>query len=152
MTSKQPCARSVDSGVPAFSLTIDRTQEGLLRVGPFVDRVVAELSLELRAEYALRLCLEEAVANLVMHGQPAPGDTPDTVALHLSADMNRLCATIEDRCVPFDPRQAPVPKRSANEHKAKVGGLGIHLMRQYASVVDYDRVGAANRLTVTIER
>lgn len=152
MTSMQRCARSVDSGEPAFSLTIDRTPDGLLRIGPFVDRVTASLGLGQRAEYALRICLEEAVANLVMHGHPAPGDAPDMVALRLSTSANRLSATIEDHCIPFDPRAAPAPTRPANLAEVKIGGLGIHLMRQYAAAMDYHRVGEANRLTMTIER
>ena len=152
MTSMQRCARSVDSDEPAFSLTIDRTPDGLLRMGPFVDRVTAALHLGQRAEYALRICLEEAVANLVLHGHPAPGDAPDIVALQLSADAHRLSTTIEDHCIPFDPRDAPVPTRPTGLAEVKIGGLGIHLMRQYAAAMDYHRVGDANRLTMTIER
>jgi anti-sigma regulatory factor (Ser/Thr protein kinase) len=142
----------VRSVQPAFNLTIDRTLDGLLRVAPFVDQVVAALSLEQRAEYALRLCLEEAVANLVMHGRPASASAPDIVALHLSADTERLRATIEDHCIPFDPRDVASPTRSINPEDAKIGGLGIHLMRQYANTVHYDQLAATNRLTVTIER
>jgi anti-sigma regulatory factor (Ser/Thr protein kinase) len=150
MTSKQRCARSVDSGNPALNLTIDRTPDGLLLVAPFIDRVVATLKLEQRAEYAVRLCLEEAVANLVMHGQP--GTAPDTVELHVSTQASRLSATIEDHCIPFDPRDVPAPTRPANLDEAKIGGLGIHLMRQYATTMEYHRAGTANRLTLTIER
>lgn len=152
MISMRRCARSVGSAEPEFSLTIDRTRDGLLRIGAFVDQVAAALRLGNRAEYALRLCLEEAVANLVIHGQPDADSAPDTVAVRLNIEAARLRATIEDRCIPFDPRDAPAPTRPANLADTKIGGLGIHLMRQYASTVDYDCVGAANQLTLTIER
>ena len=152
MTSKQRCARSVGSDEAGLNLTIDRTPDGLSEVGAFVDRIANVLDLDQRAEYALRLCLEEAVTNLVIHGQGAPGDAPDTVALHVISKSVRLCVAIDDHCVPFDPRDVPAPMHPPNVEAAKIGGLGIHLLRQYASALKYDRIGAINRLTITIER
>jgi anti-sigma regulatory factor (Ser/Thr protein kinase) len=141
----------VGSTEPAFSLTIDRTPDGLLQVAEFVDRAAAALNLEQRAEYALRLCLEEAVANLVMHGQPGPDNAPDTVALRLSTQPKRLIAAIEDHCAPFDPRDTSAPQQAADIAHAQIGGLGIHLMKQFAKAMQYDRIDKTNRLTVTIE-
>jgi anti-sigma regulatory factor (Ser/Thr protein kinase) len=128
--------------------------DGLVRLGGWVDTVVAALALSAKPEYALRLCLEEAVANLVMHGVPAADadGSVDVVALGLDATPDTLCVTVEDDCTPFDPLQVGEPDRPATLEEAKIGGLGVHLMRHYARALEYGRVNGRNRLTLTIER
>jgi anti-sigma regulatory factor (Ser/Thr protein kinase) len=135
-----------------FDLRIPRDMSGLARLGGWVDKVVTTLALAAKAEYALRLCVEEAVANVVIHGVPSGGADAGTVTLRLHADAEALCIAIEDHCAAFDPLQAAPPERPSNLAEAREGGLGIHLMRQYAHSIDYARVAGTNRLTVTIAR
>ena len=123
---------------------------GLAQVGVWVDEVTAALGLPPNAEYALRLCTEEAVANVVMHGEAAHEGNVAHVALHLQADPELLRVTIEDDCAEFDPLNVPVPAQLARLEDARVGGLGIHLMRQYARTMEYQRLEGINRLTLTI--
>ena len=52
----------------SFTLRIERSMAGLEQLGGWVDKVAAALGLDKAADYALRLCLEEAAANVVMHG------------------------------------------------------------------------------------
>jgi anti-sigma regulatory factor (Ser/Thr protein kinase) len=119
---------------------------GLNRLGSWIDHVSAALRLAAGAEYALRLCLEEAVANVVMHGGPCSAAERVTISLH--ADSSVLHITVEDACAPFDP---------TSWHEAQVGldqpgGRGLRLMRQYASSVSYRRTDDANQLALTIGR
>jgi anti-sigma regulatory factor (Ser/Thr protein kinase) len=133
-------------------LRVARTQQGLLETGRWVDDIVATLGLSPRCAYALRLCTEEAVANIVMHGLPR-GDGADMVALRLDVESaDCLVLTVEDGCAAFDPSSAPSPIPPASLAEAPIGGLGIHLMRQYASALSYRREGDTNRLTITIVR
>jgi anti-sigma regulatory factor (Ser/Thr protein kinase) len=135
-----------------FDLCIPRDVSGLARLGDWVDKVVAALALDTKAEYALRLCVEEAVANVVMHGVPASGTDAGTVTLRLHAHAEALRIAIEDHCAAFDPLQVTPPEKPSNLVEAREGGLGIHLMRQFASSIDYARLQSTNRLTVTIAR
>jgi len=125
---------------------------GLEQLGGWVDTVVAALGLDKSADYALRLCLEEAAANVVMHGTGCADGTTDSIALRVDPAPDALHLTIEDHCSAFDPLQVPAPKPPASLGEARVGGLGIHLMREYARAVDYARVDGMNRLTLTIGR
>lgn len=135
-----------------FDLRIPRDVSGLARLGEWVDKVVATLVLEAKAEYALRLCVEEAVANVVMHGVPAGGTDAGTVTLRLHADAETVCIAIEDHCAAFDPLHVTPPKKPSNLAEAQEGGLGIHLMRQFVRSIDYARLDGTNRLTLTIAR
>ena len=125
--------------------------QGLAELGGWVDQVTAALGLPHAQEYALRLCLEEAVANVVMHGTPAAGVATDAIAVQVLGAPDALHVSVEDDCVAFNPLAQPAPgaRRSLGEAP---GGWGIQLMRQFARNMAYERVGGTNRLALTISR
>jgi len=96
--------------------------------------------------FAVSLCLEEAVANIIMHGC-AKDDT-----LKISVEVERaagtLTARIEDNGQRFDPTQVPSPPPAASLDDAKIGNLGIDLIRSFASGMQYERRKCRNRLTL----
>lgn len=140
-----------ETGV-SLALRLPRSMDGLARLGEWVDEVVAQAHLGPAAEYALRLCTEEAVANIVFHGVAVPGHDCGEVMLRLTADDAVLRLFIEDACAAFDPLQAARPQPQTNLAEAREGGLGIHLMRQYAQGIEYATRDGHNILTVTIAR
>jgi anti-sigma B factor antagonist len=134
----------------AFSLQVDRSMRGVARVGAWVDELAILLNLSHRAEYALRLCLEEAVTNIVTHAKPVPGVDAEKVGLRLIAEPGQLCMTLQDQCEEYNPlRSGDV---GATQDVSGEGGLGIGLLRQHARDVTWSRVGPINRLMLTIPR
>jgi anti-sigma regulatory factor (Ser/Thr protein kinase) len=95
--------------------------------------------------FAVQLCLEEAVANIIMYG--GAKDNPLEITVELERNGTTLVARIEDNGRQFDPTRAPPPAPAASLEEAKVGDLGIHLMRSFASGMDYERRDGLNRLT-----
>jgi anti-sigma regulatory factor (Ser/Thr protein kinase) len=146
--------RSAADAGNTFTLRIERSMAGLAQLGGWVDTVTATLGLDPSADFALRLCVEEAAANVVMHGEADAGANGDArfVVLRVDAAQDVLRVTVEDRCGAFDPLHVPPPERPTDLAEARVGGLGIHLMRQYAQAISYERTGDVNRLTLTIGR
>src|SRR5262249_34922652 len=59
-----------------------------------------------------------------------------------------LVARVEDNGRQFDPTRAPPPAPAASLEEAKVGEVGIHLMRSFANGMDYERRDGRNRLTL----
>jgi anti-sigma regulatory factor (Ser/Thr protein kinase) len=144
--------RSAADAGTTFTLRIERSMAELGRLAGWVDTVAAGLRLDTRAEYALRLCVEEAASNVVMHGTPGDDGDADYVALRVEPLPDVLRLTVEDHCGAFDPRHVLPPDTPTSLEEARIGGLGIHLMRQYARAMDYARVDGMNRLTLTIGR
>jgi len=134
----------------SFSLQVDRSMRGVARVGAWVDELAILLNLAHRTEYALRLCLEEAVTNLVTHARPVPGVDGEKVGLRLIAEPSRLCLTLQDQCEEYNPLHSG--NLGATMDVSGEGGLGIGLLRQHARDVTWSRVGPANRLMLTIPR
>jgi anti-sigma regulatory factor (Ser/Thr protein kinase) len=50
---------------------------------------------------------------------------------------------------PFDPRAQEAPQRPADLESAQIGGLGITLMRNFATGIAYRRTDGTNRLTLS---
>jgi serine/threonine-protein kinase RsbW len=93
--------------------------------------------------YALELCFEEAVSNAAYHGR-----APDLkVGWHREADAFRF--RIEDSGPAFDPTAAPDAAAPRNLEEARIGGLGIALMRRFSDEMRYERRDGRNILTIT---
>jgi anti-anti-sigma factor len=138
-----------------FSLQVDRSMRGIARVGAWVDELAILLNLSHRTEYALRLCLEEAVTNIVTHARPVPGVDGEKIDLRLIAESSQLYLTLHDQCEEYNPLHSGALQNrgiGAAHDLSGEGGLGIGLLRQHARDVTWSRVGPANRLMLTIPR
>jgi anti-sigma regulatory factor (Ser/Thr protein kinase) len=96
--------------------------------------------------FALQLCLEEAVANVIMYG--GAKDDRLEIAVELERNGGTLIARIEDTGREFDPTRVPPPMMAKSLAEARVGDLGIHLVRSFASGMEYERRDGRNRLTL----
>ncbi|MGE5270308.1 MAG: ATP-binding protein [Thiohalocapsa sp.] len=96
--------------------------------------------------FAVQLCLEEAVANVIMYG--GTRDERLEIVVEIERNGAALVARIMDNGREFDPTQVPPPRMPTSLAEAKVGDLGIHLMRNFASGMHYERRDGRNRLTL----
>jgi len=127
-------------------VVLKRELSELDRLAAWVNDVEQRLALAPTVAFALGLCLEEAVANIIMYGD---GRDHGDIAITLKHVSGSLLARIEDDGWQFDPTgtAARVPPRSLDD--AKVGELGIHLMRSFATEMRYERKRGCNSLTFT---
>ena len=130
----------------ARRLLLHRDLAELERLAAWIeDRAARDLSADL--SFAVQVCLEEAVANIIMYS-PAK-DAPLEIVVEVERRDQALIARIEDNGSAFDPTRVPRPLVPASLAEAKVGNLGIHLMRSFASGIHYERWGCdSNRLTM----
>jgi serine/threonine-protein kinase RsbW len=99
----------------------------------------------------LNLVLEELVANTVTYGYYDDGTRhPDrTIEIRLSRHRDTVTLVVEDDAKPFDPTLREAPDTEAALDDRDAGGLGIHFVRTLMDTVEYRRVAARNRLTMT---
>lgn len=111
-----------------------------------VAQLCARLSIPPDIEYDLNLAMDEMVTNVAKHAYPQGGEHQITVNISLSED--EFVALIEDDGIEFDPVQHPNPDLDASLAERKNGGLGIFLVRQIMSSMEYHRVQGKNRVTL----
>jgi anti-sigma regulatory factor (Ser/Thr protein kinase) len=127
-------------------LFLSHSRPEMARLSSWLDEQERLLAMPQGVAHAVRMCLEEAVVNLIDHTPPT-SERPD-IAVDLAWQGGVMVAVVEDRGAPFDPRAVPLPARPTSLDDAIPGGLGILLIRSYASDIDYDTTAGRNRLTL----
>ncbi len=97
--------------------------------------------------FALNLELDELITNTVTHGTFEDGIDP-RIDIHLKVECDILTLTVEDNGNPFDPTLDTNQNIKAPLEARNVGGLGLHLVKNFASRISYEFVGGKNRLTL----
>ena len=72
----------------------------------------------------------------------------DAVRVRLELAGHGVRAEFADRGRPFDPSTAPAPDLDASLAERPLGGLGIHLVRNFMRDLRYERAGDWNRITM----
>ncbi|GBD35769.1 Anti-sigma F factor [bacterium HR36] len=83
--------------------------------------------------FAVRLAVEEAVANAMKHGNRLLPNKAVEVALGLEDDAVWVC--VRDEGEGFDPNSVPDP--TSDENLERASGRGILLMRHFMHYVEY---------------
>ena len=96
---------------------------------------------------AADLALEEHLTNILSHGYE-PGATPHIV-IRMETDADWLRIAVEDDGKPHDPLSTPPVDTSIPLAEKPIGGLGVHLMRQFMDELSYARENGKNVLRMT---
>ena len=118
----------------------------LERVMSFVSDLCARNSISQETEYDLNLALDEIITNVATHAYPEGGEHHYT--LQITMTHEEFVARIEDDGMEFNPTGHPPPDLDAPLEERKEGGLGIFLVRQIMTSVEYRRVAGKNLLTL----
>lgn len=128
----------------AWRITVRAELVELARLGGWAADFAQSAKLPSGQSFAVQTCLEEAVANIIMYS----GSVGQDIALELAASGPDVLATIEDNGRSFDPTTFSPPSQPASLGEVRVGKLGIHLIRNLASEMRYERRNGRNRLTL----
>jgi serine/threonine-protein kinase RsbW len=130
---------------PDDALRIDIANAADLdRLHPWFDGEARDLPDPMR--HRMRVVLEEAVLNAVMHGF-APG-TPGEITVQLRVSPDTASLLVEDSGAAFDPTLVSERQRPTSLLEAERGGLGLTLLRHFCQDISHARVGGRNRLTL----
>ena len=93
---------------------------------------------------AADVALEEHLTNVLTYGYE-PG-TPHRVVVGLKVEGDYLCVVVEDDGKAFDPLAVSPADTSIPLEEKPIGGLGVHLMRQFMDELSYAREPGKNVL------
>lgn len=116
------------------------------RVMSFVSDLCTRNSISPEIEYDLNLALDEMIINVTQHAFAKGEEHFYTLQITLTPEEFTAC--IEDDGKEFNPLNHPAPDLDAPLEQRKEGGLGIFLVRQIMTSVEYQRVAGKNLLTL----
>lgn len=128
------------------TLTLHNDVSEMTLLTPFVEESCDILGVQPDVAFQLNLVLDEAVANVVNYAYSEPGHE-----LQVTIDKvdGQLVVQLVDQGVPFDPTtESETPDITLSVEERPIGGLGIFLIKEMMDVVEYERKGDSNVLTM----
>ena len=104
------------------------------------------MGLSKKCIFEINLALDELFTNIISYG--FPDDDEHVIEVTITPQNETLCMCIEDDGVPFNPVEAKKPDLECTVDDCKIGGLGIHLIRNLMDDICYERCGKKNKLTL----
>ena len=136
------------SGAPELYLEILSSIAELGRADAAARAFCEQRGVSEDATHDLCLCLDELIANVMRHGY---GGTEGPISLQLSLADGALTLELRDRAIPFNPLDAPAPKLDVPIEERPIGGLGVHIIRELMTSLEYEWDAGENCVTITLE-
>jgi sigma-B regulation protein RsbU (phosphoserine phosphatase) len=118
------------------------SMDDISSIEPFISLVAKQAGMEGREAKRLRLAVEEAVANIINHGQAT------AIRLQAKTGDGQLVLTIDDDGQPFDPTADSATDFSVPADQRPPGGLGIMILHQMTDGLEYQRHDGHNVLKI----
>jgi len=116
----------------------------------FVEGICEAVEFDMGTTMKLTLAIEEAVVNVMNYAYPK--GTVGSVRMDVHADDAWVYFVISDQGTPFDPTAKEEVDTTLSAEDRKIGGLGIHLVRNIMDAVSYKRIDDTNELTLGKKR
>lgn len=129
-------------------LVVTAQHNQLARLATFVAIAASEVGFDEPQVNRIELAVDEACTNIIDH---AYSGEPGMIEMDVMVDPgSTLTIVLYDHGAPFEPEQVPQFTPSESLDEVKIGGLGMHLMRQAIDEVVYecDLPAGGNRLTM----
>jgi anti-sigma regulatory factor (Ser/Thr protein kinase) len=118
------------------SLTLTHADlNDLEEIRNFVEHEVLALGLNPSEVYDMLLVITEAVTNTIVHGYQKQAGP---IEIEVQADGDALNLTLRDDAPAFNPLQIPAPDIGEPLEKRRLGGMGIHLIREFTDEIVYN--------------
>ena len=128
------------------SIVLPADLQEVPRLNAFVEEVCQSVGFDEETYMQIKVAVEEAVVNVMKYAYPH-GHRGD-VTIDAASNALRLKFTIIDIGKPFDPTVQQVVDTTLSAKERKIGGLGIHIMRQNMDSINYERIDQLNVLTL----
>ncbi|MFO1011606.1 MAG: ATP-binding protein [Planctomycetota bacterium] len=138
--------RGRDSWVFALPNELARVDSARARV----RSLLAAEGVDEEVRYAVDLVIEELAGNVLRHGFH-PGQRGELV---LEVELRPECVVVVllDDGRAFDPTRQPEPPRARSIADARIGGLGLRMVRLSTRAMRYRREEGRNRIEVEVAR
>lgn len=130
-------------------LVVGTTGAELRRASEWVDAAFRQRAVPQEPAERLVLCLNEVLANIIVHGGRAAHASPIRLRLQLRLDSldGEAAVTVSDAGVAFNPLSIPAKALPKTLDEALPGGLGLVLLHRLSDWLDYVHAEGCNHLT-----
>jgi anti-sigma regulatory factor (Ser/Thr protein kinase) len=131
----------------SFGFELKNNLSELSSLCEHLESIGNELGLSRKCLFEVNLALDELFTNIITYGFKDQAE--HIIRVRLSAGPDSLTVTVEDDGIAFNPVERTSPDLACTLDECRVGGLGIHLMKNLIDDITYRRRGGKNILTMT---
>lgn len=130
------------------TLSLANSHDQLIVMSAWIEEIASASAIPPQTAFRLELVLTEAVTNIMDYSR-RPGEAGH---IQISCELHddTIEVVVNDDGPAFDPTARASVSLPKSLDEARPGGLGIHLMRQYASAMSYRREHDRNILAMTL--
>ena len=129
------------------SITLRGDLSDMRQLPAWVEALASHHGISASLQFAIELCLEEAVSNVIRHGYVQKASLSLIVRFDES-QRGRFVFVVEDDAQHFNPLETPEAPPLDRDSKIIVGGHGIRLLREFADTLEYETTPTGNRLRI----
>ena len=135
-------------GAPAVNeMTVPARIDRQPQVRAFVEAELNAMDCSGSVRSQINIAIDELFGNIASYAYP-DSEGNATVRVKTDRQKSEITVTLIDSGIPFDPLQAQEPDITLPPHQRKVGGLGIHMVKNSMDAVDYEYKDGQNVLTI----
>jgi anti-sigma regulatory factor (Ser/Thr protein kinase) len=128
-------------------LNLRSRMSDLAQLPPWIERLASRHLIPASTQFAMILCLEEVLSNIIRHGYSGKPD--HSIAVHFARPReDYFVFVVEDEAPPFNPVDATEPPALSSLDDIQIGGQGIRLLRRFADSLEYQATPSGNRLRI----
>jgi anti-sigma regulatory factor (Ser/Thr protein kinase) len=140
----------VNNSPNSFSFVFIDDINEIKKLEAIIDIIGKEWNIIDKYMFTLNLVLEELITNIIFYGFIVK-DSKNTIKVDIERKEEELVITIMDNAMEFNILEKKfVNSKSKALDKQKIGGLGIHLVKNMTSSIKYYRENGFNYLTLSI--
>jgi serine/threonine-protein kinase RsbW len=130
------------------TLTLRSQMSELARISPWIEHLATQDAIPGETQFAINLCLEEALSNIMRHGY-AGAPNRQIAILYSIPQTGVFVFVIDDQAPPFNPVTALEPPIPVSLDDTSVGGQGLRLLKHFADTLKYEVTPGGNRLSIS---
>jgi serine/threonine-protein kinase RsbW len=117
------------------------------RLAAWIEHLASRYAIPSNVQFAINLCLEEAVSNSIRHGYG--GDANRSVIVRFTMPREKYFVfVVDDEAPHFNPLATPRLSPLTPDQDIRIGGQGLRLLRQFSDALEYEPMPAGNRLKI----
>lgn len=128
-----------------YELTVPAKVDKLSDVLAFVESVLGENILLMKAQTQLEVALEELFVNIAYYAYP---DSDGEADIRLTVTSEYIEITLSDSGIPYNPLAKPDPDVTLSADDRDIGGLGIFMTKKLMDDISYEYVDGKNITTI----
>lgn len=132
------------------SITVQAEKGNIRKLSDFAESCLTRLRCPEDIITGFKIAIDEAAANVCGYAYPDGKRGTVTLSCLYERKKRRYSVIISDYGVPFNPVLAPSAKIDGTAAERKIGGLGIHIIKELTDDVRYRYSGGKNILTMSI--